>query len=153
MLLRSRSLFLLRYFCTTLNRGFHSYATLLFYYIGASWPLIPGARTFLGAGGSIIEGILICLGASALLAIPAALLFTQNRTVRPFASPLCSFSPRFRRWELLVGPHHSSLLGSCFRAPLGSASSERLRFFHSLSLSGAHCDSRRGSRTHCKWDL
>jgi len=63
----------------------HSYATLLFYYIGASWPLIPGARTFLGAGGSIIEGILICLGASALLAIPAALLFTQNRTVRPFA--------------------------------------------------------------------
>jgi apolipoprotein N-acyltransferase len=63
----------------------HSYATLLFYYIGASWPLIPGARTFFGARGSIIEGILICLGASALLAIPAALLFTQNRTVRPFA--------------------------------------------------------------------
>jgi len=63
----------------------HSYATLLFYYIGASWPLIPGARTFFGARGSIIEGILICLGASALLAIPAALLFTQNRTARPFA--------------------------------------------------------------------
>jgi hypothetical protein len=63
----------------------HSYATLLFYYIGASWPLIPGARTFWGASGSIIEGILICLGASALLAIPAALLFTQNRTARPFA--------------------------------------------------------------------
>ena len=63
----------------------HSYATLLFYYIGASWPLILGARTFFGAQGSIIEGILICLGASALLAIPAALLFTRNHTVRPFA--------------------------------------------------------------------
>lgn len=64
---------------------FHSYATLFFYYIGASWPLIPGARTFWGPRASIIEGILICLGASAILAIPAALLFTQNRTVRPFA--------------------------------------------------------------------
>jgi apolipoprotein N-acyltransferase len=63
----------------------HSYATLLFYYVGASWPLIPGARTFFGARGSIIEGILTCLSASALLAIPAALLFAENRTVRPFA--------------------------------------------------------------------
>jgi apolipoprotein N-acyltransferase len=63
----------------------HSYAILLLYYIGASWPLIPGARAFFGARGSFIEGILICLGASALLAIPAALLFTQNRTARPFA--------------------------------------------------------------------
>lgn len=62
-----------------------SYAILFFYYIGASWPLIPGARTFWGPHASIIEGILICLGASALLAIPAALLFTQNRTVRPIA--------------------------------------------------------------------
>jgi len=63
----------------------HSYATLFCYYIGASWPLIPGARTFFGARGSIIEGILICLIASALLAIPAALVFTKKRTVRPFA--------------------------------------------------------------------
>jgi len=63
----------------------HSYATLFFYYFGASWPMIPGARTFWGARGNIIEGILICLSASALLAIPAALLFTKNRTVRPFA--------------------------------------------------------------------
>jgi apolipoprotein N-acyltransferase len=63
----------------------HSYATLFCYYIGASWPLIPGARTFWGPRASIIEGIFICLGASALLAIPAALLFTENRTARPFA--------------------------------------------------------------------
>src|SRR6266403_854849 len=45
----------------------HSYATLFCYYIGASWPLIPGARTFWGPRASIIEGIFICLGASALL--------------------------------------------------------------------------------------
>jgi apolipoprotein N-acyltransferase len=63
----------------------HSYATLFFYYVGASWPLIPGARTFFGARGNIIEGTLLCLGASALLAIPAALLFTNDRTVRPLA--------------------------------------------------------------------
>jgi apolipoprotein N-acyltransferase len=63
----------------------HSYATLFFYYVGATWPLIPGARTFFGARGNIIEGILVCLGASALLAIPAALIFTNDRTVRPFA--------------------------------------------------------------------
>ena len=63
----------------------HSYATLFFYYVGASWPLIPGASTFFGARGNIIEGILLCFGASALLAIPAALIFTNDRVVRPFA--------------------------------------------------------------------
>ena len=62
-----------------------SYATLFCYYFGASWPLVPGANTFFGARGNMAEGILICLGASSLLAIPAALLFTRNRTVRPFA--------------------------------------------------------------------
>jgi apolipoprotein N-acyltransferase len=63
----------------------HSYATLFSYYLGASWPLILGASTFFGARGNIIEGILICFVASALLAIPAAILFTQNRTLRLFA--------------------------------------------------------------------
>jgi apolipoprotein N-acyltransferase len=63
----------------------HSYATLFFYYTGASWPLIPGASTFFGTRGNIVEGFLLCFSASALLALPAALLFTKNRTVRPFA--------------------------------------------------------------------
>ena len=63
----------------------HSYATLFFYYIGASWPLIPGASTFFGARGTIIEGILICFAACALLASPGALLFTHNTRLRPFA--------------------------------------------------------------------
>jgi apolipoprotein N-acyltransferase len=63
----------------------HSYATLLSYYVGASWPLIPGASTFFGARGTTIDGILICFGASTLLGIPGALLFTHNRAMRPFA--------------------------------------------------------------------
>jgi hypothetical protein len=63
----------------------HSYATVFFYYVGASWPLIPGASAFFGARGTIIKGILICLGACGLLASPAALLFTRNRALRPFA--------------------------------------------------------------------
>jgi apolipoprotein N-acyltransferase len=63
----------------------HSYATLFCYYIGASWPMIPGASAFFGTRGNIVEGLLICLSASALLALPAALLFTRNRTKLPFA--------------------------------------------------------------------
>jgi apolipoprotein N-acyltransferase len=63
----------------------HSYATLLSYYVGASWPLIPGASAFFGARGTTIEGILICFGASILLGIPGALLFTRDRALRPFA--------------------------------------------------------------------
>jgi len=63
----------------------HSYGTLFSYYAGASWPLIPGANTFFGARGTIIQGVLLWLGAAILLAIPAALLFTHDRTMRPFA--------------------------------------------------------------------
>src|SRR5207248_7961971 len=63
----------------------HSYATLFSYYVGASWPLIPGASTFFGARGTTTEGVLLWLGAAILLAIPAALLFTHDRRMRPFA--------------------------------------------------------------------
>jgi apolipoprotein N-acyltransferase len=63
----------------------HSYATLFAYYLGASWPLVPGASTFFGARGTTIEGILLCFGAATFLACPAALLFTRNRTNLPFA--------------------------------------------------------------------
>jgi hypothetical protein len=78
------SLLALLFLCHAQSR-LHSYATLFFYYIGASWPLIPGASMFFGARGTTIEGILICLGASTLLAIPGGLLFTRNRALRPFA--------------------------------------------------------------------
>ena len=63
----------------------HSYATLFSYYVAASWPLIPGARTFFGARGTAIEGILMCFSAATLLGIPGALLFTRNRKKLPFA--------------------------------------------------------------------
>jgi apolipoprotein N-acyltransferase len=63
----------------------HSYATLLSYYVGATWPLIPGASAFFSARGTTIEGILLCFGACILLGIPGALLFTRNRALRPFA--------------------------------------------------------------------
>src|SRR5690349_9209781 len=63
----------------------HSYAILFCYYLGASWPVIPGANTFFGSHGNVVEGLLICISASALLAIPSALLFTRNRNVRPVA--------------------------------------------------------------------
>jgi len=63
----------------------HSYVTLFSYYIGASWPLIPVASMFFGSHGSVLEGLLLCLGAAALLALPAALLFTSNRAKIPLA--------------------------------------------------------------------
>jgi hypothetical protein len=47
--------------------------------------VIPGASAIFGARGATIEGILICFSAAALLAIPAALLFTSNHTRLPFA--------------------------------------------------------------------
>ena len=62
-----------------------AFATLFSYYFGASWPLIPGSRAFFGARASALDGILLCLGAAILLAIPAALLFTPDRTKLPFA--------------------------------------------------------------------
>src|SRR5208283_4088267 len=62
-----------------------AYLTLFSYYLGASWPLIPGVKAFFGAQGTIFEGILIFFSAAALLAIPAALLFTRNRSMFPVA--------------------------------------------------------------------
>jgi len=62
-----------------------AYLTLFSYYLGASWPLIPGANAFFGAQGTIFQGILIFFSSAGLLAIPAALLFTRDRTKLPFA--------------------------------------------------------------------
>jgi apolipoprotein N-acyltransferase len=63
----------------------HAFATLFSYYVGASWPLFRGADTFFGTRGSVLEGIFLCLGAATLLAIPATLLFTRNRTKLPLS--------------------------------------------------------------------
>lgn len=66
---------------------FQAYVMLFSYYLGASWPLIPGARAFFGARTSILSGILLYLTATILLAVPAALLFNGNRARRLLAIP------------------------------------------------------------------
>ena len=57
------------------------------YYLGASWPLIPGAKAFFGEKASILDGVLLCLIATSFLAVPAAVLFTRNRAKLAFSIP------------------------------------------------------------------
>ena len=64
-----------------------AYAIFASYYFGASWPLIPGAKAFFGDKASILDGVLLCLIATLLLAVPAAVLFTRNRARLPFSIP------------------------------------------------------------------
>ena len=64
-----------------------AYAILASYYFGASWPLIPGAKAFFGAQAGMLIGILLYVSATILLAAPAALLFTTNRSRFVFAIP------------------------------------------------------------------
>jgi hypothetical protein len=64
-----------------------AYAIFASYYFGASWPLIPGAKAFFGDKASIVDGILLYLIATLLLAVPAAVLFTRNRARLPFSIP------------------------------------------------------------------
>lgn len=65
----------------------HAYAIFASYYFGASWPLIPGAKVFFGDRASVLDGVLLCLIATLLLAVPAAVLFTTNRARLHFAIP------------------------------------------------------------------
>ena len=62
-----------------------AFATLFSYYLGASWPLVPGARAFFGTEASALEGIFLWFGAATLLAIPAALLFAHDHIKLSFA--------------------------------------------------------------------
>jgi hypothetical protein len=64
-----------------------AYAIFASYYFAASWALIPGAKAFFGAKASMLDGILLCLITTLLLAVPAAVLFTRNRTRLPFSIP------------------------------------------------------------------
>jgi hypothetical protein len=64
-----------------------AYAILVSYYFGASWPLVPGANAFFGDKASVLDGVLLCLCATLLLAVPAAVLFTRNRARLPFSIP------------------------------------------------------------------
>src|SRR6266850_2015827 len=67
----------------------HAYASMFSYYAAASWPLIPGARAFFGVQGTPIIGLLLCLAAAVLLALPWGLLFSRGRGRAAFCVPLC----------------------------------------------------------------
>src|SRR5713226_5314728 len=67
----------------------HAYASMFSYYAAASWPLIPGARAFFGVQGTPLIGLLLCLAAAALLALPWGLLFMRERRKAALSIPLC----------------------------------------------------------------
>src|SRR5580704_2518273 len=67
----------------------HAYASMFCYYAAASWPLIPGARTFFGPQGTALIGLFLCLTAAALLAVPWGLLFMRGRSKAAVSVPLC----------------------------------------------------------------
>ncbi len=81
----------------------HSYATMFSYYLGASWPAIPGASTFFGARGSIIEGIAIWLASSERLRFFHALVAFQCRLRQPsrlsHSLQTDSIERRLLRWD------------------------------------------------------
>src|SRR3984893_10664769 len=67
----------------------HAYGSMVCYYIAASWPLIPGARAFFGLQGTPLIGLVRCLTAGTLLALPWGLLFTRTRGTAALSVPLC----------------------------------------------------------------
>jgi len=67
----------------------HAYASMVSYYAGASWPLIPGARAFFGVQGTPTIGLFLSLAAAVLLALPWGLLFSRGRGRAAFCVPLC----------------------------------------------------------------
>src|SRR5260370_14712516 len=67
----------------------HAYASMLCYYGAASWPLIPGAHAFFGVQGTPLIGLLLCLAAASLLALPWGLFFTRGRERASFSVALC----------------------------------------------------------------
>jgi len=66
-----------------------AYASMFCYYAAATWPLIPGARSFFGLQGTPLIGFFLCLAAAALLAFPWGLLFTFGRGRAALSVPLC----------------------------------------------------------------
>jgi hypothetical protein len=67
----------------------HAYVSMFCYYAAASWPLIPGARAFFGMRGTPLIGLVLCLAAAALLALPWSLLFTCERRKAALSMPSC----------------------------------------------------------------
>jgi predicted amidohydrolase len=56
-----------------------AYTSALFYYCGALWPIIPGARNFFGPRVSVLETVALWIVSSLLLALPWFLAWTKDR--------------------------------------------------------------------------
>jgi len=56
-----------------------AYTSALFYYGGALWSVIPGARNFFGPRVSVLETVAIWIVSSLLLALPWFLAWTKDR--------------------------------------------------------------------------
>ena len=56
-----------------------AYTSALFFYCGASWPIIPGARNFFGHRASVLETVVLWIVSSLLLALPWFLAWTKDR--------------------------------------------------------------------------
>jgi len=62
----------------------HAFITAAAYYIGSTWPILPGAKAFFGANVTWIESATLWLTSSLLLAIPFGLLWTKTIRLRRF---------------------------------------------------------------------
>jgi len=67
----------------------HAYASMFAYYALASWPIVPGAHAFFGLKGTPLIGLVLCVAAAALLALPWGLFFASRPTRSAFYVPLC----------------------------------------------------------------
>jgi hypothetical protein len=56
-----------------------AYTSALFYYGGALWPIIPGARNFFGPRASVLETVALWIVSSLLLALPWFLAWKKDR--------------------------------------------------------------------------
>ncbi len=61
----------------------HAGAVAFAYYAGATWVVIPGAKTFFGAGAGLFDGVALCFIGAALLCLPYALVWTASRRPSP----------------------------------------------------------------------
>ncbi len=60
------------------HRRAHAAAVAFAYYSGATWVVIPGAKTFFGAGAGLFDGVGLWLTGAALLCVPYALIWSVS---------------------------------------------------------------------------
>jgi hypothetical protein len=65
-----------------------AFGLMFCYYAGATWQVVPGAAVFFGRHRNPVQLILLWSGASALLALPWAFLFSTNAKLRLYTVPL-----------------------------------------------------------------